>query len=116
MNQEEMQVRCKKGTIITESDVWAVSPIYCLLNFDKDDFCKLIDAIGLDKWTAAANRWKRLDKADQMLQNFEQYERNRERLEAIERERESLEQERERLQNSIAHYERQTGVAHRTVE
>ena len=45
---EEAQARLKKSAINTEQ-LDAISPIYCLLDFDKDDFCKLVDAIGLEK-------------------------------------------------------------------
>ncbi len=34
MMLEEMQARCKKAKVTTQDELWAVSPIYCLLNFD----------------------------------------------------------------------------------
>jgi len=100
MNLEEMQVRCKKAKITSEAEVWAVSPIYCLLNFDKDDFCKLIDAIGLEKWLDKAEHWKRLDRAEQMLSQKETYERNKWRLEEIAREQSRLMEEVEQYEKA----------------
>jgi hypothetical protein len=91
MNLEEMQARCKKAKVTTEDEVWAVSPIYCLLNFHKDDFCKLVDAIGIDKWVNAKERWERLDRAEQELTAKERYIKAKDRLDDIRCERESLE-------------------------
>ena len=90
MTLEEMQERCKKTKITSEAELWAVSPIYCLLDFHKDDFCKLIDAIGIEKWLEKAELWKRLDKAEQMLEQKETYERSKWRLEEIAREQSRL--------------------------
>ena len=89
---EEMQARCKKARPTTQDEVWAVSPIYCLLNFDKDDFCKLVDTIGLEKWVEAADRWKRLDRAEQELTAKERYLRAKTRLAELETEKAELEQ------------------------
>ena len=98
MDLQEMQNLCKKAKVTSEDQVWAVSPIYCLLNFDKEDFCKLVDAIGIEKWVQAADRWKRLDEAEQELTWKETYTQNKARLEKLDAEREQL-----RLQ--VEHYE-----------
>ena len=91
MNLEEMQARCKKAKVVTESEMWAISPIYCLLNFDKDDFCKLVDAIGLEKWVSAGERWKRLDRAERELTAKERYIKAKDRLDEIRNEGKQLE-------------------------
>lgn len=90
MTLEEMQDRCKKAKVTTQDEVWAVSPIYCLLNFDKDDFCKLVDAIGLDKWVAAKEHWERLARAEEELAAKERYLRQKRRLEDVNREADDL--------------------------
>lgn len=90
MTLEEMQTRCKKANITNQDEVWAVSPIYCLLNFDKDDFCKLIDAIGLEKWVEARERWERLAKAEEEHTAKERHKRAKRRLEEISREADDL--------------------------
>jgi len=90
MTLEEMQDRCKKAKVSTQDELGAVSPIYCLLNFHKDDFCKLIDAIGLEKWVEAADRWKRLDRAEQEYTAKQNYLQNKARLEELKREQETL--------------------------
>ena len=91
MMLEEAQARLKK-TKITEEQLWLIAPIYCLLNFDKDDFCRLIDAIGLDKWLAKADLWERLDIAERDLSDKERYINAKARLEKIEAEKAELEE------------------------
>jgi hypothetical protein len=105
MMLEEMQDRCKKAKPATQDEVWAVSPIYCLLNFDKDDFCKLIDAIGLEKWVQAKGRWERLAEAEEMLTAKEAYTRNKARLE-------ELDEEQARLCEAVELYEKANGIQH----
>lgn len=92
MTLEEMQARLKKTEATTQDQVWAISPIYCLLNFDKDDFCKLVDAIGIDKWLEKAERWERLDRAERELSAKERYLSAKARLEDLEAEKEALTQ------------------------
>jgi len=88
---EEMQARLKKAEVTTQEQLEQLSPIYCLLDFDKDDFCKLIDAIGIDKWIDSANRWERLDRAERELTAKERYIKAKARLEDLEAERAELE-------------------------
>jgi hypothetical protein len=81
-----------KNSNITEEQLWQLSPIYCLLDFDKTDFCKLVDAIGLDKWLKKSARWNRLDKAEQEFAAKERYLDAKARLLELESEKEHLEQ------------------------
>jgi hypothetical protein len=87
---EEMQARCKKAKVTTNDEVMAVSPIYCLLNFDKDDFCKLVDAIGLEKWVEAKARWEWLCEAEGMYEAKRRYEKNKARYMDLQAEQEQL--------------------------
>jgi len=87
---EEMQERLKNPKI-TQEQLWLLNPIYCLLDFHKDDFCKLVDAIGLDKWLKKAEYWKRLDIAEQELSAKERYIKAKARLEDLEAEKTDLE-------------------------
>ena len=89
---EEMQARVKTSEISLEQ-MDKVHEIYYLLDFDKDDFCKLIDAIGIDKWTAKFARWERLVKAEDELTAKEKYEAAVSRLAEI--------RDEERLLNQI---------------
>ena len=79
---EEAQARLKK-TEITQEQLRQLSPIYYLLDFHKDDFCKLIDVIGIDAWTAKTAWWERIAKAEQELTAKEHYLKARARLEDI---------------------------------
>lgn len=90
MMLKEMQERLKDDSI-TEEQLWAVTPIYCLLDFHKDDFCKLVKAIGLKKWLDKADRWKRLDRAEQELTAKEKYLAAKDRLAELEMEKANLE-------------------------
>lgn len=87
---EEANERLK--TPITQEQLWELSPIYCLLDFHKDEFCKLIDAIGIEKWLEKSNRWKRLDRAESELIAKERYLKAKSRLAEIQLEKETLEQ------------------------
>ena len=46
MTLAEAQARLKK-TEINQDQLWAVNSLYILLDLHKDDFCKIIDAVGL---------------------------------------------------------------------
>ena len=88
---EEIQERLKNSDI-TQEQLWEISPIYCLLDFHKDDFCKLVKAIGIEKWLGKAEHWKRLDRAEQELSAKERYIKAKSRLAELEIEKTELEQ------------------------
>ncbi|MHB8065861.1 MAG: hypothetical protein ACYDG2_25140 [Ruminiclostridium sp.] len=90
MMLEEANALLKKS--INEEQLQKVGQIYALLAFDKPDFCKLIDAIGIDKWTIRENRWTFLDEAERGLQAKNQYLDAKKRLEELENEKQGLEQ------------------------
>lgn len=94
MNRQEMQERLPKiADQITEEIVQALAPIYCLLDFDKGDFCKLVEAIGVCKWMDAAERgrWTRLQIASDQFAARERYEKDRARLVELLAEKNQLE-------------------------
>lgn len=97
MNLQEFQERIKDENV-TEEQLWAVHPIYCLLDFEKDDFCKLVKAIGLEKWLQKAERWERLNKAEEELTAKEKYLSSKRKLE-------DLQNEAQQLEEYIKHYE-----------
>lgn len=90
MMLEEANRRLKKP--ITEEQLQQVGMIYCLLEFDKDDFCKLVDAIGIDKWTIRESRWEYLDQAERELAAKNRYLGAKRRLEELENEKAELSQ------------------------
>ncbi len=90
MMLEEAQARLKKEKITTQDEIWAINSLYILLDLHKDDFCKIIDAVGLEKLISKRAHYERLYRAEQELKAREEYERNVERLEELRREKEML--------------------------
>ncbi|MDR0884608.1 MAG: hypothetical protein LBN05_08400 [Oscillospiraceae bacterium] len=89
MTLQEANDRLKKAKI-SEGQLWALIPLYLTLDLHKDDFCKIIDAVGLDTLLSRSGRWERLAKADADFTTKECYLRARARLQEIDREREEL--------------------------
>jgi hypothetical protein len=46
MNLQEVNSRLKKVGPITEEQLQDITPAYFALDFDKDIFCKMVDAVG----------------------------------------------------------------------
>jgi hypothetical protein len=89
---EEAQARLKKEKITSQDQLWAINSLYILLDLHKDDFCKIIDAVGLETLMKKQPHYDRLDRAEQELSAKERYISARARLEEIEAERAALEQ------------------------
>jgi len=66
--------------------------LYILLDLHKDDFCKIIDAVGLETLIKKQKHYDRLDRAERELAAKERYLQAKARLEEIEAEKASLEQ------------------------
>ncbi len=81
-----------KTVQMTEDQLWAVNSLYLLLDLDKDDFCKIVDTIGLDRLIAKRRHYDRLLRAEEMLTAQERYEDAKRRLDALDREREQLQE------------------------
>ena len=90
MMLEEAQARLKK-TIITEEQLWGLNSLYILLDLDKDDFCKIVDVVGIEKLLKKQSHYERLDQAEQELAAKEKYLAAKRRLEELESEKQSLE-------------------------
>ncbi|MEN6568048.1 MAG: hypothetical protein ABFC57_17325 [Veillonellales bacterium] len=91
MNLEEAQARLKK-TEINEDQLWALNSLYILLDLPKDDFCKIIDVVGIETLLKKQKHYDRLDQAEKELAAKERYLQARTRLEELEAEKSSLEQ------------------------
>lgn len=90
MMLHEANDRLKKVQI-TEEQLWQINSLYCILNLDKDDFCKIVDLIGLDKLIQQQSRYERFDKAEQELRAKERYLQAKKRLQELEDEKAELE-------------------------
>lgn len=90
MMLEEAQALLKKTTI-TEEQLWGLNSLYILLDLDKDDFCKIVDVVGIEKLLKKQSHYERLDQAEQELAAKEKYLAAKSRLEELEVEKRSLE-------------------------
>lgn len=90
MMLEEAQKRLKKTTI-TEEQLWGLNSLYILLDLDKDDFCKIVDTVGIETLLKKQKHYERLDRAEQELTEKEKYLMAKSRLEELEVEKQSLE-------------------------
>jgi hypothetical protein len=84
---EEAQARLKKEKINTQDQLWAINSLYILLDLDKDDFCKIIDTVGLDKLIKKQTHYDRLIEAEEELTAKERYLQAKARLEELENEK-----------------------------
>ncbi|HHV09957.1 MAG TPA: hypothetical protein GXX75_06745 [Clostridiales bacterium] len=92
MMLEEAQARLKKEKINTQDQLWAINSLYILLDLHKDDFCKIIDAVGLETLIKKQSHYERLNRAEQELTAKERYLSAKARLEELESEKSDLEQ------------------------
>lgn len=90
MMLEEANARLKKGKI-TEEQLWGLNSLYILLDLHKDDFCKIVDTVGLEILLKKQPHYDRLDKAEQELAAKEKYVAAKNRLAELESEKEQLE-------------------------
>lgn len=81
-----------KKTKINEDQLWAINSLYILLDLDKDDFCKIIDAVGLDTILNKQRHYNRLIEAEEELAAKEKYLQAKYRLNELESEKAKLEQ------------------------
>jgi len=91
MMLEEAKARLKK-TEINEEQLWGLNSLYILLDLDKDDFCKIVDAVGIETLLKKQSHYERLDRAEQELTAKEKYLNAKARLEELEMEKSNLEQ------------------------
>ncbi len=90
MMLEEANARLKK-TKITEEQLWGINSLYILLDLDKDDFCKIVDAVGIEPLLKKQSHYERLDQAEQELTAKERYLKAKSRLNELEAEKQDLE-------------------------
>lgn len=91
MMLEEAQARLKKEKITTQEQLWGINSLYLLLDLHKDEFCKIIDAVGLETLLKKQNHYDRLIQAENELATKERYLKAKQRLEELDAEKEQLE-------------------------
>jgi len=90
MMLEEANARLKK-TKINEEQLWGLNSLYLLLDLHKDDFCKIVDAVGLETLLKKQKHYDRLIEAEKELAAKEKYLQAKARLEELETEKTNLE-------------------------
>lgn len=83
---------------ITNEQLWQINDLYILLDLHKDDFAKIVDAVGVEKLIEKQAHYTKANKAMDMLAAKEHYE-------AAKRRRKEIEAELKRLNEDIAAYE-----------
>jgi hypothetical protein len=91
MMLEEADARLKK-TKINQEQLWALNSLYILLDLHKDDFCKILDTVGLEVLLKKQRHYDRLIQAENELAAKEEYLQAKTRLEELETEKSRLEQ------------------------
>lgn len=91
MMLEEANARLKK-TKITEEQLWGLNSLYILLDLHKDDFCKIVDAVGVETLLTKETHYSRLEQAENELAAKERYLKAKSRLEELADEKLQLEQ------------------------
>ena len=91
MMLEEANARLKKAKI-TETQLEELNALYILLDLDKDDFCRIVDAVGHVTLLKKQAHYERLRVAEEELAAKEKYLASKARLAELEIEKESLEQ------------------------
>ncbi len=94
-----------KSVQLTDEQLWQINSIYCILNLDKDDFCKIVDVVGFDKLAQQQKRYERYDKAEQELTAKERYLKAKARIENIKYEMSELEREKAELEAAVKKFD-----------
>ncbi len=93
-----------KSVQLTDEQLWQINAIYCILNLDKDDFCKIVDLVGFDKLAQQQKRYERYDKAEQELTAKERYLKAIARIEKLKYEMSELECKKAMLEDVVKNY------------
>lgn len=89
MNLEEANARLT--STITEEQLQGLNSLYILLDLHKDDFCKIVDVVGLEKLLEKQKYYERLEQAEMELAAKERYLQAKAQLEELEIEKSRLE-------------------------
>lgn len=92
-------------TPISNDQLQAIHILYCLLDLSKDDFCKMVDAVGIDVLTERENTYNRLHEASLFLNKKERYDKNKKELCTIDAQIERLELQRSDIVQEVLCFE-----------
>lgn len=91
-------------TKITDEQLWEIHTIYCLLDLDKDEFCKIVDVVGVEALASRKGRYERLAKGKDLLESKERYEQNLNCRHDLEAKMQALQEEQIKLESEISSY------------
>ncbi len=92
---------------ITGGELDKVHPLYCLLDLTKEEFYKIVDAVGIEVLASGHETYKRLQKANILLQEKERYEKRKKEILELDAQIAEFELRRKETMESILHYEEQ---------
>lgn len=95
-------------TPITEDELRKVHTLYCLLDLTKEEFCNMIDAVGIDVLASGAETYQRLHIGETMLREQEQYNKAKEEILELDTQINNLKIMRRGKVNIIRAYEEKT--------
>jgi predicted nuclease with TOPRIM domain len=91
MMLSEANDRLKKGKI-NEEQLWGLNSLYLLLDLHKDEFCKIVDLVGVETLLNKQKHYDRLLQAEEELNAKEKFLQAKRRLEEMETEKARLEE------------------------
>lgn len=95
---------------ISEEQLWDLNSLYLLLDLNKDDFCKIVDAVGLEKLIARKQYYNWVCDARDEVRQKERYVHTKEKLKQRMAHLSALEREISDMQDFIAKYEQESVV------
>lgn len=84
---------------VTDEGLKYITNLYYILDLSKDDFAKIVDAVGIGKLAERSDRWETFMTAFDMLEAKTKYEAAKKRKEEIELELKSLNEEIQLYEN-----------------
>lgn len=90
MMLEEANARLQNCKIPNEDILWKLTPLYILLDLEKDDFCAIVDTVGIDKLINKSQLYETTLAALDERRQRDQYNANKRRLDEVQREANTL--------------------------
>lgn len=90
---------------ITEEELDSIHMIYCLLDLSKEQFCKIVDAIGVEALADKKEHYYRLHTGEQLLKSKENHEKKKKEVAELDARMKQLEEQRKEAIATVAAYE-----------
>lgn len=96
---KEANARLK--TPITLEELGDIHTLYCLLDLSKDDFCKIVDVLGVDVLANHKERYENLRQGQILMKEKIDYENRKKAISAIDEEFKALTEKRAIMQSKL---------------